>query len=590
MCTKVDTAHQSSKSKEVYATIRQITKKPSIKMQTVKSKDGKILTEGYDVKRRWKENYQELYNNRNPVDDTANNLPQMANQDKEAEILREEVESAVKKLTDGKTPGYDSISGEELKAAGETGISILHKLCNQIWDSETFPKDWGRAIITPIYKKKDKLDCGNYRGISLLSHVGKIFALIIQRRISKKTEEILSESQAGFRPGRSTIDQLFTLRQIIEKYLATNQSLFCCYIDFEKAFDSVWQEGLWKAMQFFNYPAKYIRLLQALYDKSESAVRVNGELTDWFRTTVGVRQGCVLSPQLFNILLEVVMLYATHDSSIGVLINGLLINNLRFADDIVLIAESENDLQTLVNAAQQVSSSFGLKINIAKTEVQVISKRSQEINININGKPLQQVDKFVYLGGTISQSGSCSDDVQHRIGKALRAIQQLNKIWSSKDISIPTKMELYKVLVLSILMYGAETWSLKKVDESRLLTFEMTCLRKILRVTRLDKIRNTTIRESLGAQETVIDKITTKRLRYFGHINRMKPTRYPAIALNGNIHGQRPRGRPLKTWLDCVKVDIQSRKLKSITDAHRRSSDRRDWQTILKQKPSRITS
>ena len=283
-------------------------------------------------------------------------------------------------------------------------------------------------------------------------------------------------------------------------------------------------------------------------------------------------------------------MYATHDSSIGVLINGLHINNLRFADDIVLIAESESDLQTLVNAAQQVSSSFGLKINIAKTEVQVISKRSQEINININGKPLQQVDKFVYLGGTISQSGSCSDDVQHRIGKALGAIQQLNKIWSSKDISITTKMELYKVLLLSILMYGAETWSLKKVDESRLLTFEMTCPRKILRVTRLDKIRNTTIRESLGAQETVIDKITTKRLRYFGHINRMKPTRYPAIALNGNIHGQRPRGRPLKTWLDCVKVDIQSRKLKSITDAHRRSSDRRDWQTILKQKPSRITS
>ncbi|XP_072025435.1 uncharacterized protein [Amphiura filiformis] len=110
-----------------------------------------------------------------------------------------------------------------------------------------------------------------------------------------KTEQILSESQAGFRPGRSTIDQLFTLRQIMEKYLEKKKDLYCCYIDFEKAFDSVWQEGLWKALGFFGFSSKIIRLLKALYQKSTSAVRVNGDLTDWFKTMVGVRQGCVIS-------------------------------------------------------------------------------------------------------------------------------------------------------------------------------------------------------------------------------------------------------------------------------------------------------
>ena len=145
----------------------------------------------------------------------------------------------------------------------------------------------------------------------------------------------------------------------MEKRLERNQSLLCCFIDYEKAFDSVLQEGLWKAMNFFGYSSKYIHLLQALYQQSNSAVRVNGELTDWFKTTVGVRQGCALSPQLFNILLEAVMLYAIHDTKIGVRVQGQLINNLRFADDIVLIADNDRDLQTIVDLA---STSEQLKL------------------------------------------------------------------------------------------------------------------------------------------------------------------------------------------------------------------------------------
>ncbi|XP_072017134.1 uncharacterized protein [Amphiura filiformis] len=164
-----------------------------------------------------------------------------------------------------------------------------------------------------------------------------------------KSKEVYSTIKkiTRFRPGRSTIDQLFTLRQIVEKHLEMRKALFCCYIDFEKAFDSVWQEGLWKALGFFGFPNKITCLLKALYNKSASTVRVNGELTDWFTTLVGVRQGCVISPQLFNILLEMTMLYALHDSNIGVNIQGQVVNNLRFADDIALIANSEEDLQTL---------------------------------------------------------------------------------------------------------------------------------------------------------------------------------------------------------------------------------------------------
>ena len=132
------------------------------------------------------------------------------------------------------------------------------------------PTDWSRAIIVPIFKKKDKTVCDNYRGISLLCHAEKLSASIILQRIRKKTDEILTESQAGFRRGRSTIDQLFSLRRLAEKYSEFSKSLYICYVDFQKAFDSVWREGLWHVMEHLGYERKIIRLLQALYKETLS--------------------------------------------------------------------------------------------------------------------------------------------------------------------------------------------------------------------------------------------------------------------------------------------------------------------------------
>ena len=273
-------------------------------MKSIKDKDGNVLTEEEKIKDRWKENYADLYNMPGPSDTSIiQTIPSTQTEDTEPDILKEEVATALKHLKEGKAAGFDGISAEEMKATGEIGIDVIHKLCRQIWESEQIPNDWGKAVIVPIFKKKDKLDCANYRGISLLSLVGKVFCSIIHSRMKKKTEEILAESQAGFRPGRSTADQLFSLRQITEKYNEIGKPLYLCYIDYQKAFDTVWQEGLWSAMRHLGYPDKIVRLLQALYQISTSAVRVDDDITEWFRTLTGVRQGCILSPQLFNILL-----------------------------------------------------------------------------------------------------------------------------------------------------------------------------------------------------------------------------------------------------------------------------------------------
>ena len=225
------------------------------------------------------------------------------------------------------------------------------------------------------------------------------------------------------------------------------------------------------------------------------------------------------------------MLYATHEVCIGANIQEKQISDLRFADDIVLMAESANDLQVLVDRVQDSSCNFGLKINFAKTEVQAISKQKINRCITINETKLKQVKEFIYLGGTISEGGSITKDIQHGIGKALGAVQALHKIWRSKEITNSTKVELYEVLILSILLYGAETWTLKKVDANRLQTFEMMCLRKILGVIRMDKIRNTSIRQTLGIKNTITVLVAYKRLRYFGHVKRMSSTRNPNLVL-----------------------------------------------------------
>ena len=127
---------------------------------------------------------------------------------------------------------------------------------------------------------------------------------IILNRLQPQAEEIIAEEQAGFRAGRSTTEQIFNLRILCEKYLQHQQNLYHVFIDFKKAFDRVWHEALWATMRKYNINASIIRAIENLYDKAQSAVLFNGSTREWFRTTVGVRQGCLLSSTLSNIFLE----------------------------------------------------------------------------------------------------------------------------------------------------------------------------------------------------------------------------------------------------------------------------------------------
>ena len=293
--------------------------------------------------RRWTEYCSELYDYRATGDPEVLNVPAATNSDNYP-ILRTEVEAAMKALKKGKSAGVDNIPGELVQAGGEAMTSALLTICNKIWQTGEWPTTWTQSLIITLPKKGNLQQCQNYRTISLISHPSKVMLKILFNRLKPQAERIIAEEQAGFRAGRSTTEQIFNLRIICERYLQHQQDLYHVFIDFKKAFDRVWHAALWATMNLYNISNNLIKVMQNLYDKATSAVYLNNSIGDWFRTTVGVRQGCLLSPTLFNIFLERIMEDALEGHEGPVSIGGRTIQNLHFADDIDGLAGKEEEL------------------------------------------------------------------------------------------------------------------------------------------------------------------------------------------------------------------------------------------------------
>ena len=159
------------------------------------------------------------------------------------------------------------------------------------------PQAWKDASIVTIYKKGDRTDCGDYRGISLISIAGKIFARILFNRLSTHiTPEEVAETQCGFRGNRSTVDMIVCLRQLQEKYIEQDRPLYMVFVDFSKAFDTVERTGLWQLLRKYGCPEKFTTMIEALHTGLMANVSVGGEVSESFSVTNGVKQGCILPP------------------------------------------------------------------------------------------------------------------------------------------------------------------------------------------------------------------------------------------------------------------------------------------------------
>ena len=255
---------------------------------TINDTDGRPIFNETKIKARWELYFKELLNPR-ILDETTPLFITTSKEYTEPSILEQEVRETIKKSPNSKATGTDNIPADAIKACEEVGVKWLTKIFNQAWQERKVPQDWQRAVVVPIWKNKgSKKECSTYRGISLLSHVGKMYAKILEQRIRHKVEPLLSESQFGFRKGRGCTDAIFALRQLSEKAIEYNKELDFAFIDQEKAFDRVNRSKLWRVLEEYSVNGQLLDNIRALYEKSESAVRTTVGMTNWLPITAGV--------------------------------------------------------------------------------------------------------------------------------------------------------------------------------------------------------------------------------------------------------------------------------------------------------------
>uniref|UniRef100_A0A4W2IJ09 RNA-directed DNA polymerase n=1 Tax=Bos indicus x Bos taurus TaxID=30522 RepID=A0A4W2IJ09_BOBOX len=325
-----------------------------------------------------------------------------------------------------------------------------------------WPQDWKRSVFIPIPKKGNAKECSNYRTIALISQASEVTLKILQARLQQYVNCEFPDVQAGFRKGRGSRDQLANIRWIIEKARAFRKNIYFCLIDYVKDFDWVDHNKLWKILKEMGIPDHLTCLLRNLYAGQEATVRTGHRTTDWFQIGKGVHQGCILSPCLYNLYAEYIMTNAgLEEAQAGIKIAGRNISNLRYADDTTLMAESEEELKSLLTKVKEESEKVGLKLNIQKTK---ITASSPITSWEIDGETVETMSDFMFLGSKITADGDCSHEIKKRLLLGRKVLTNLDSIFKSRDITLPTKIRLVKAMVFPVVMYGCESWTIKKAE------------------------------------------------------------------------------------------------------------------------------
>ena len=248
----------------------------------------------------------------------------------------------------------------------------------------------------------------------------------------------------------------------MEKGGEFQKNIYFFFIDYAKAFDCVDHNKLWKILKEMGIPDHLICLLRNLYAGREATVRTGHGTTDWFQIGKGVCQGCILSPCLLNFYAEYIMRNAgLEEAQARIKIAGRNINNLRYAVDTTLMAESEEELKSLLMKVNNQSEKAGLKLNIQKTNIMAFGPIT---SWQINGDTVETVADFILGGSKITVNGDCSHEIKRCLLLRRKAMINLDSILKSRDITLPRKVCLVKAMVFPVVMYGCESWTIKKAE------------------------------------------------------------------------------------------------------------------------------
>ena len=284
---------------------------------------------------------------------------------------------------------------------------------------------------------------------------------ILQARLQQYMNRELPDVQAGFRKGRGTRDQIANIHWIIKKAREFQKNIYFCFIDHAKAFDCVDLNKLWKILKEMGIPDHLTCILRNLYAGQEATVRTGHGTRDWFQIGKGVCQGCILSPCLFNLYAEYIMRNdGLEEAQAGIKIVRSNINNLRYADDTTLMAESE-ELKSLLMKVKEESEKVGFKFNIQKTKIMASSPIT---SWEIDGETVETGIEFIFLGSKITSDGDCSHEIKRCLLFGRKSMTNLDSRLKSRDTTLRTKVHLVKAMVFPVVMYGCESWTVKKAE------------------------------------------------------------------------------------------------------------------------------
>jgi len=550
--------------KKIYriAKARDKSTKDQTHIRHMKDTEGNVLYDDDAIKRRWKEYFENLMNVENPRVETGAGLPTERRTDN---ISRREVEKALRLMKSNKAVGPDNIPIEAWKSLGEAAVDVLWDLLNKIYEQEKIPSEWRKSTIVPIYKQKGNIqDCTNYRGIKLISHTMKLWERTIGMRIEAET--VISENQFGFVKGRQTSDAIFALRQTMEKYREKQKGLHMAFIDLEKAYDRVPRSEVWRCMREKGVSEKYVRLVQDMYRDVTSQVSSCVGITDEFNIKVGLHQGSTLSPYIFDLIMDVLSEGIREEAPWTML----------FADDIVLVCNTKESLRDKLSQWKRALEDRGLKISRTKSEYLSFNDFEEENGVEMDDEIIKRVPAFKYLGSHVTEDGELDVEVNQRIQSGWQAWRRFSGVLCDKKISARLKGKVYKTAVRPAILYGSETWPIKRVHEKKVNVAEMRMLRWMCGVTRKDKIRNDYIKGTVKVTE-VSAKMQERRINWYGHVIRSEEGYIGNQVMEMHVDGRRRRGRPKLSWRERLKEDLEDKGLRR-EDA----MDRARWKRLAR--------
>lgn len=524
--------------------------------------------------------------NRDEIEDDENQKKRF-----NKKIGKSEVRTAIYAAKNKKAVGVDLLPYECFK--NELCIDILTRLFNICFDTGIVPTEWTKAIIVTIPKGNSSISTQplSYRGLSLQSCAYKLYSAVLNTRMCVHLEHnnVLSNAQNGFRKHRSCVDHVYTMCDLIKSKINDKKKIYACYIDFSKAFDYVNRPMAMYRLQEYGVTGRLYNAYKAIYDSALCALKINGNLTEYITTVMGTKQGDNSSPTIFGIFINE-LLQKLEESGLGVKLGeDDTISVLAYADDIVLLAENEENLQKMVSMLYEWCNKWRMKVNCEKTKVMVFRQnrhvRVKIPNIKYGLETIEVVKSYKYLGvilDDVLDFKECIEVLASRAGRALGQI--IDKSKEIKDLGFESFEKLYQSCVCPILDYGSEVWGLK---DSKI----------------IDDVQNRAIRYYLGVGkstplaglmgETGWLASKSRRIicmiRYFNRILKMPDNRLPKRVFQHcryrdetwveELHSEMSNMGMGSYWRTMTPVDINEvkRKLHNITQTA--------WRLELHNKP-----